>query len=206
MTEDTSGYNGLLSTQDSGSYKVRVLALTIPTNIGSQQAEASQRKVFYPIKTTGGFSMTLGFPTWEGREKFDKWLTAYMADVLRGRGFHAGVVATVPSRSFQRWGVPTGPLRYGEKFNDTAYALSIDFVAAPDPVENPMTDTSVSRFTLGRPGGAAQYFYPAGQQLSGSQGLESALFDDPNGVAPSGGVASSTAGVPDPSMLPEEAP
>lgn len=173
---DLGPYSGALATQNHGMRRVRVVSITENVSIIANEAEAGSRHVFYPVRTAGGFSITVGFPSYESRDRFNRWMEGFMNKTLSGRGFNGAMLVAVPDRDFIRQAVATGPLLLGEGVTDLAYSTQISFQKTSDAVDAPLKDKEVSTFQMPKRKGVSRYFYPAGQQLSGSEGLEGALF------------------------------
>lgn len=175
------GYNALLTTDTAGAYRVRAIRLDLGFDVVSGSAEGKRRKVFYPgTTTTSAFTMQVAFPSWESREKFNKWLAGFMNKTIAGRGFKAAMRVEVPSRDFARNAVPLGPIQYGEGLTDVGYTCDLNFVGATNPLDiNFDSKRSRSYFAPPAAGGAtSKFFYPSGVQVSGAESLDGALFDD----------------------------
>lgn len=197
MANPPTPFNGAISSDVVGTYRLRVRRLTLGLNVVSSEAEGRERRVFYPATTTSSaFIMEIQFPSYESRTKFSTWLESYMHGVMSGRGFRAAMKVTVPSRNFAREAIPVGPVLYGEALTDTVFSVQLNFVGAADALDISLeTKKSHSYFVLPKKGVAtSQFFYPGGQQLTGAQSLEGSLFDyaDPTSttapVDPQGGA------------------
>lgn len=174
------GYNGTLATADFGSYRVRCIDIGQGVNIISSEAEGSTRKVFYPVVTTSSsFGMTIAFPTYEDRERFNKWMNGFMDKMAAGRGFRATMHITVPAREFTRDAVPTGPIQYGEGIRDVGYTTNLSFVGASEPLDiNKSTRKVRSYFQFPKKNrGTSKFFYPMGTQLTGLGELAGSIYD-----------------------------
>ncbi len=177
----SSGYNGLITTDTAGTYKVRVEEISQPATIISKEGKGRSRRVYYPIVTsTSSFDLSIVFPSWAAREKFNIWMSRFMEKTVNGRGFKAAVQVDVPSRDFSRTGIPTGPLSYGEGLTDVAYPLTVEFTGASDPLEISLEEKRARSYFVPPKKGrsTSTYFYPAGRQLSGAGALDENIYDN----------------------------
>lgn len=175
-----SDFSGLLTTSISGSYFIRVTQIQHGLNIIATTGTAAKRKAFYPVVSTAAdFTISIAFPDFEGRERFTNWMSDFMNKVTSGRGFRAAMKVEVPSHDFSRMAIPQGPLKYGDAVTDVRRDLDITFTAASDPTDLRLgtKHSGASYFQLPHRGGASQYFYPRGTQLSGAAALEGSLYD-----------------------------
>lgn len=189
MPKGTLGYNARIAGKSIGARSVRVMEINFGLEIiASADSEARSRRAFYPVSAEGSaFSVTLGFTSWEERERINTWLSNFMGAVGRGSTKYGTLTVQVPGRNFFRVGVPQGPLVFGEGILDVAYQTAINFVWSADVVDNSLSDKQSGASYFKGPGKntTARFFYPKGVQAKGAEALDGATFDsDPVLVTP----------------------
>lgn len=186
-TKGRFGFNGTISARGYGTRRIRVTKLDFGLGIiASSDNEARNRRAFYPIVTTGSsFTMTLGFISWEERERFHEWMNTFMADLSSGRAKYGTQTIRCPARKFTRVAVPESEIEYGEGVTDVGYESAIGFCGASDPVDINLgsRQAGASYFKGPRKSEESRFFYPLGRQVAGAESLEGAIFDpDPVGT------------------------
>lgn len=175
------GYNGLITTDSAGTYKVRVTRIEQNATIISKEAQGRTRRVFYPTVTaTSSFTLGVIFPSWESREKFNIWMSGFMDKVVAGRGFKAAVQVDVPDRDFSRTCIPTGPLQYGEALSDVVFPMALRFTGSSDPLKIDLENKRArAHFVPPKKGrDTSIFFYPSGKQISGPGVLDEGIYDN----------------------------
>jgi len=191
VPKHSQDFNGLLSTSNLGSYRVRVDQIQFGLDITTTQGEAKTRAVLYPSAyESGSFSLVLHFMDWAEREKFNTWLQTYMEKTVNGHGFNATMHVSVPVRKFSRIAVPEDSVEFGEGVQDVGYQSSVSFIGVVDPTDpkSNVLNSGVSYFKWPQKDKQSRHFYPAGVQVSGAANLEGTIFD----TTPDPTVTSST--------------
>ena len=175
-----SEFNGVFSTKNFGSYKVRIDQIQYGLDIIASQGESGVRQAFYPVAYDGSsWSMVLLFTDYADREKFNDWLRTYMEKVVQGHGFYASMTVNCPVRNFTRVGIPQDQIDYGEGITDVGYKVSLNFLGVTDPTDpnKSVLNSGISYFQWPKKDKTTRYFYPASKQLAGAADLAGTIFD-----------------------------
>jgi hypothetical protein len=90
---------------------------------------------------------------------------------------------TVPSRGFDKMGVPSSGVTFGDNRTTTVHRMTLTFVGTADPIGsfgtgNIKAPTAISQFSIpDDPTHTLPYFYPGGTQLSGVDMGDDLLYD-----------------------------
>ena len=181
--------NCTISIANFGAVRVKAMRATHGMSVVAYNGGGQSRhgEAFYPSKrTSGSFELVLKFSSYEGYERVGVWLQRYMIWAGNPKALATPVRVQIPSRDFDKIGALEKGPSFGDQVAATSYEMNLGFVGARDPMA--MGGTYVSRFQ--RPkvkDPAAEYFYPAGTQLSGQQNgwdtaydylPEEGIFDD----------------------------
>lgn len=181
MAKGDSGLNGSISAAGYGTRKVRILTLQRRLGIiSTADSEAKSRRAFYPIVTTGSsFTMSVGFISYEERERFNEWMSRFLRDTVNDIARSGVMTVRMPSRDLLRTCVLESDLNYGEGLTDMMYTLTMDFIGASDPVDLDLGTrmAGISYFRGPRGNQASRYFYPAGRQVAGAEQLDGTTYD-----------------------------
>lgn len=159
--------NCLMGAGGYGSVAVKVESVEYGINIISSEAEARNRRAFYVVKHTPGmFDLGLVFKNYDEIYTFAKWMSGYFKK-LQDPDLNLGVMRViVPSRHFDRMGVPSGAVPLGDNLEDTARRMTLSFIGTKDPVA--LNSDLISKFAAPpNQSFEAPYFYPDGVQLGG---------------------------------------
>lgn len=173
------GRNGTLSVTGYGSRLVRVERISYGIEIYSEQAAASNGKVFYPgWLLDSDFSIGLLHLNIADRDGFNRWMQTYMEKVTSGNLSHGAMLVQVPVRDFARSAIPMGELGFGDSVQQQsgkAYRTTLVFRGATDP----MSPKLASSFQKAKNGAAdSAPYYPSTGQKKGAESLDGTIFDD----------------------------
>lgn len=177
------GFNCLLAVRKYGSKIVRCTDVSYPLTIGSNEDEAANRRVYYPLNQyIPGFTLGFEFVSRAERDSLNNWLLSYMRKVADNQSIGGYVFVQVPARNIAFNAIPLGPLTYGEQTPpNLRYPASMQFQGAVSPVSGvgiKSALTGISQFKLpSKDTRDAPYFYPAGNQKAGAVSLQGTLYD-----------------------------
>lgn len=133
-----------------GSIRARVETLTWGLKVAHSVDSTRDARVFYDIFTSAtSFSIGLVFGSHAERERFNAWMRAAI-DRLSAPDhsvWKTPIRVRVPSENFDRSGIPHSSLAYGQRVQDVAYRLDMDFYADSEHVS---PHSAVSKQLLSR--------------------------------------------------------
>lgn len=188
------------------AYRLRCSAISHGFTMISEESEARTHKAFYPHKPTPArFTLTVDLlgrkrTIGDGRpgplgnehteyERFNVWMTNYMHYMLAEDEFGAvssfpQMAVACPVRNFYRYGIPLGPITYGEHVGSMLWRQTITFETTQEPKEyksnirrEPPIKTSRFDSNGTENDYNVKYFYPSSEQLSGHDLPE--MYDKP---------------------------
>ena len=163
------GENGIFSVPGYGSRKAVVVEIQHGLQIIAGEDEAASRRGFYPrTYSLGTFSLSLQFAEYRLFTDFSNWFAGYVAFSLSTNGPKNSMRVQVPSRHFDRLGVPNGGINLGRKVDDVVYSQTINFIGGQDAHGSTPKYSRVTRQT--------NAYYPGGAGLNGHSDGGSALF------------------------------
>lgn len=185
------------------SYRLRCSAISHGFTMIAEESQARLHRAYYPHKPTPArFALTvdlLGRKRTIGNsfnqrgqvealggehteyERFNVWMTNYMHYMLSEDEFgptasFPQMAVSCPVRNFYRYGIPLGPLSYGEHVGSMLWRQTITFETTQEPKEyksNIKKEAPVrgSRFDANgtQNDHNARHFYPSSEQLAGQQ-------------------------------------
>lgn len=179
-------FNGQISGPSAGKRQIRAMDINYGITIVATSDEARSRRAFYPLITTvPAFTLTVGFVSWEERERFNQWMSTFMTKISEGTVRDGSLTIRVPSRDFIRTCVVQGDLEYGEGVGDLAYTTTLSFIGASDPTDPTLGAKArgASYYQSAANDSVSQFFYPAAQQIKGAEAADSTTFGDtPDGA------------------------
>jgi hypothetical protein len=136
------------------------------------ESASRTRRAFYPHRLTSAqFALGIQLKGDEEYKSFSSWLASYADFILNvdlGFGEFPTMSVTIPSQNFMRFGVPLSGFEWGDKVGAMLWSPQVIFESAGEPLEFAPRMSS-----LGNLGATVdkdvRYFYPSGQQLSGTQ-------------------------------------
>lgn len=178
-----AGENCTLAVQTYGERRVVVTRVAYGLEIltSSNEDQSRSAKQFHTAKVAyGTFHLNMVFTSWEAREDFNIWMETYLRRLTNpGRQYLYPMRVTIPSRKFERIGIPQGGLRYGDEVARATYPAALVFHAATDPQKANLSELTATFKPAESDDPALAYLYPAGEQLSGLQkGADFAEFDE----------------------------
>lgn len=182
-----SGENALLASANYGAFVCRVTAVSHGIKIIGQEQDARSSQTFLTSRVVeDNFILSIVFATYAGYAAFGNWMQGYIQKQAGADSTGMPMRVIVPSRNFDRIGIPTSPIPFGDDITLVTHKLRVSFVATIDP--NP---TNFSKY-FGAPNDTifAPYFYPGGTQLAANSppGVDF-LFDNPGYFTPPPGPA-----------------
>lgn len=185
------GENCFVSASGYGAYNLVAEAFAHGINIEAAGAQAKQRRALYLTDlTSGSFVVEPVFVGFEAYRSFYEWLRTYCLNVTQPDTRVGPMRVRIPSRNFDRVGIPSGTYTFGDDAGAFVYRMAVAFRGA----KNPTDASAVSRFyppvarphpQTGTPQNlAAPYYYPGGTQLGGTEKGEDYLYNNPPNDSP----------------------
>lgn len=178
-----AGENCTIAVQTYGERRVVVTRLAFGMELitSSNEDQSRAAKQFHTAKVAyGSFHIGITFTSWEARESFNQWVETYIRRLTNpGRQYLYPMKVTIPARNFERIGIPSGAIRYGDEVARATYPVTMSFHAAIDPQKANFSELTATFKAPEADDPALAYLYPAGEQLSGLQkGSDFAEFDE----------------------------
>lgn len=180
-----AGENAILSAAGYGERRVILEAESHGLRIIANEDHGRRRRALYTVRrTSGSFSIDLTFPTFAAYQSFYNWFRGYCLRLIDPDGAVGPMRVRIPSRGFDKTGVPAGTYRFGIEVERVVERMTIAFRGARNPADH----TVLSQFyppaarvnAVGqRENLAAPYYYPAGVQLGGTERGEDYLYNHP---------------------------
>lgn len=182
------GANAYLSAKNFGWVHVRVVQINHGMRVVAQESIARRHRVFYPMKeTSGAFAITMIFSDHVEYQKFGQWMAEYARRIASPNTKKARVGpmrVTVPVRNFDKTGVPSGSIEFGQNVRAASYTMSIQFEGTRDSIDATRASTFVlPRRSIIKRNPEIPHFYPAGRQLSGDRYGKDYLYDQEQSLA-----------------------
>lgn len=182
-----SGENALLASANYGTFVCRVTAVSYGMKIVGEQQDARASQTFLTSRVVeDNFILSIVFASYASFTAFGTWMQGYIAKQGGGDSTAMPMRVIVPSRNFDKIGIPTSPIPFGDDITLVTHKVKVSFVAAIDP--NP---TNFAKY-FPAPNDTifAPYFYPAGTQLAANSapGVDF-LYDNPGYFTPPVGPA-----------------
>lgn len=177
--------NAAIGAQNYGIKLAPVVSISFGIEQRSQEAHSRQKQTMYAQQVLDP-SFVIGMTFTDQPEYHDmfEWFRAYGYLVTATDSIVGPMRVLVPSRNFDKIGVPTSGMTFGDDVSAVTFKLNIVFEGTSDPVTTDSGSLSPywSQFVL--PGKAADqsapYFYPGGVQLSGQYADEDSLYNLPS--------------------------
>lgn len=182
-----SGENALLASANYGGFVCRVTGISHGMKITGEQQDARASQTFLTSRVVeDNFILSIVFTSYAGYAAFGDWMRGYIEKQSGVDSTAKPMRVIVPARNFDRIGVPTSPIPFGDDIAVITHQVKVTFVATIDP--NP---TNFAKF-FPAPNDTifAPYFYPAGTQLAGNSapGVDF-FYDNPGYFTPPPGPA-----------------
>lgn len=185
-----AGLNCTLSYSYSGktyAFQVRAQEIAYGSRMVAEEAQARTRRAYYPHQVSSiPFSVTPIIKGYAERTAFSNFLGDYVKRIqdpsLSVSSFPTMKVVCA-ARSFQRWGVPTSGIEWGDHIGSMVWTPQVVFETHVDQSlgDTPGSYDWVSYFVFQKNALEASpqlaYFYPNGVQLSGDQIPAAGTFD-----------------------------
>lgn len=181
-----SNANATLSYQGNLA-KVRVPEVSYTFGLNANESKARQHRAFYPHRRNqGGFSVRVECAHWPESNDFANWLREYAEAMLDlGRALPIAMHVQVPSRNFDRYGIPCGGgITYGDHLGSNVFSHTVEFLSLNDPRDpstaildpstqasrqvangDPILSGTYPAAVIGSPGGVQDALYNYQQQL-----------------------------------------
>jgi len=170
------GLNATLSYPRDGktrAYRVRCISVQHSVELVSTESQGRTQRALYPMKQVPGqFAIKVALIGYNEHTHFSNWLSEYSMFALnpsRG-GPYPQMIVSVPSRRFQRSGVPLTGVEYGDHVGAILWNREVIFETTGEP-----WDSKKPRYSQYEDPENAQayrenrYFYPSGIQLGGDE-------------------------------------
>lgn len=170
------GLNSTLSYQMGSttySFNARVSQIDHGSQMVADEAQARTRRAYYPHRLSASpFTLTVTISGYNERVAFSNFLYDYASRVLDPNLSvdYPSMYVSVPSRNFQRRGVPKTGIEWGDHVGSMVWTPQVQFETHIDTSIGDTATVASSQFVLEQ--GAApelKYFFPAGVQLAGDQ-------------------------------------
>jgi hypothetical protein len=185
-----AGLNCTLSYSYSGktyAFQIRAQEIAYGSRMVAEEAQARTRRAYYPHQVSSiPFSVTPIIKGYAERTAFSNFLGDYVKRIqdpsLSVSSFPTMKVVCA-ARSFQRWGVPTSGIEWGDHVGSMVWTPQVVFETHVDQSlgDTPGSYDWVSFFVFQKNALEASpqlaYFYPNGVQLSGDQIPAAGTFD-----------------------------
>ena len=172
------------------SYRVRCSGVRHGVTPIFTESAARIRKVFYPHRSSlGQFVVDVEMKSQDEYRSMSNWLTNYIDWAFQQRNSLKNfpfMVVAIPSRKFIRAGVPIQGFEWGDKAARMSWGISIVFETAEDVTDwtgDQRVIDSIGQLSQDNAGTITdpviKFFYPSGQQLSGSDTPDSGTYAVP---------------------------
>ncbi len=171
--------NTLLSARAYGEYRVCVVGLKHGVHIinGGIDQTRNGRTIYFQKVSTGSFILFLSFNSHEFYQDFCRWLQDYGRLASTPNTPVGTMRAIIPSMGFDKVGVPTTGISFGNQVGNLTFPMVLDFSGAREALD--FSSPSISKFVgPAEDTTQGQFFYPAGTQLTAGQTVEDALYGD----------------------------
>lgn len=174
-------FNALFIAQGYGVQGVPFVGASFGLEIISGEAHSSVNQTMYTTKVTNdSFNIVLVYADYGEYDGFSRWLQNYATSVVDPNSGVGACRVICPAQFFDKTGVPTTGIDFGDAYDAKTYTLQIAFEGAEDSIT--INDGSSPFWSTFVPAIAdpvdAPYFYPGGIQLSGTQaGNDEAFYE-----------------------------
>lgn len=165
--------NGLIGAPGYGGRKIKVDMLNFGLTIVGQTDDSRNGRAYYPnFVSSGSFNLNVIFPSWREYVDFGNWMIEYGKRAANSVDSTGPMIVIVPSVNFSKVGMPSTGITFGDYVAAVSYQMSIHFTGARDPITkgSALTSKFINVKTTVDP--EAPFFYPAGFQLSGTDGID----------------------------------
>jgi hypothetical protein len=166
MAHDT-GENASLSVANYGTRTVLLESIGHGMTVISDTAEARDLQAFYTTKTVeSGFDIGLAFISYDRFRSWSAWMQEYLRRL--GAGAFGPMRVKCPKFGFDKLGIPSSPIPFGDDRKTVIYRVSMTLIGATNPTEVSVNNKLISQFrNAGNDTTIAPYFYPSGQKAVG---------------------------------------
>jgi hypothetical protein len=168
----------------TGSFRVRARGVAYGISVIYDEGAGRNFRAFYATRrTSSAFFLSVVFSDRDTYQAFGDWLVNWggrAADPSPNPPVQPYLRVTIPAIGFDKSGVLTSGVTFGESAGDITRSMMLQFLGARD-VGVDVTLVHSSFKNVDREVSAeVPYFYPAGIQLSGSQKGDDAIYEDPD--------------------------
>jgi hypothetical protein len=155
-----------LSVVGYGSYELDCIDLSYGIKFEGNEGTARHHHTYYPKRQDNGdFAITLRFSKFEKYDSFIRWMIGYGRRLADADQIPVAMRVRVPSRNFDRKGVPLRGVEMGVSYDDVVWDVPLTFTGVEDEViafNNPGLSHMVQPTQDWE---TSRYFYPEGVQL-----------------------------------------
>jgi hypothetical protein len=194
------GLNAKLSYTVDGqkySFDVRAGDIMHGVRMVADEATSRTRRAYYPHRLSAApFTVQVLINGYNERVAFSNFLNDYAQRALDPNlaGRFPQMAVSIPSRNFQRSGVPLNGIAWGTHTGAFVWKTAVTFETTIDWNLGDTANPGVSTFSLSASATSRapelKYFYPSGIQLSGSEVPPSGDYTKPVGPSDIAGIIS----------------
>jgi hypothetical protein len=164
--------NCILVAPNYGTAAVRAQTLGYGITITAEEDTHRAGRTFYPREVKEApFRIGLVYGKWADYTRISNWLRGYL---VRSRDIASAMRVVIPSRGFDRYGILSSSVPFGDSVPATSWKIQLSFEGAADPKS--VQDALVAKFVLpANDTEHAPFFYPGAIQLSGNSSAGDAL-------------------------------
>lgn len=179
----TDRFNGTLSATNYGAKRVTIEKVTYAVEFIADQDQTRMGRAYYAKQMTAApFQIAIVCASHGEAQVLADWFKGYGDRAASGHAQVGSMRVTVPSRQFDKMGVPSTGIVFGDDRTSVLYRMNISFAGTGDPIGGlGLVDTTakgVSTFSMPEDESKIlPHFYPGGVQLSGDDMGEDLLYD-----------------------------
>jgi len=129
--------NCLLSVANYGGIFVTASRVVHGVSIVGSQAAAARHRSFHPWRqTSGSCTLTIKHTSYDDYVQFNEWMKVYYDTISSPDGQLGPMRIYIPAIKFDRLGIPSSPLMFGQKVGDIVWTQNLAFKGASDPTDN----------------------------------------------------------------------
>lgn len=172
-----------LSVAGYGIRQYRCVALDHGLDVNSNEGQGRNRKAFYAQRMSeSNFSIALVFTSYKQKEEFTRWMQSFIRQsASTPLAITNPMKVMVPARKFIKHGFPTSAIPYGDSVGTFFWVIEVNFEGVSAKDYKPPAISQFSMITdFTKVDQTTKYFYPAGEQLSGTQSAEDSIYATPD--------------------------
>lgn len=129
--------NCLFSVSNYGGLFVTVTRIVHGVSMIGTEAAAARHRTFHPWRqTSGSCTLTIKHTNYEEYAHFNEWMRVYYETISSPSGQLGPMRIYIPKVKFDRLGIPSSPLMFGQKVGVNVWTQTLAFKGASDPADN----------------------------------------------------------------------